>query len=111
VVRPGRAPPFRREARVARDSTDVAGVADDGLDAVRPRVGPRPRVNAYLHAALVQCLNRALDEALRATERRVALANDAESHRGAIVPVSSSNAITAANARSCGSVSRQAGEV
>src|SRR4029453_1500688 len=81
-----------REASVAPDAANVVGVADDGLYPTRRRSGPRSRIHAHFDAALLQRSDRALDEALRASERRVALAHDAEPHCGPVVPISSNKA-------------------
>ncbi len=85
--RAGRAASARRtaprEARVAPQAADVERVADHRHDAAARRLRPAARVDADLDAAGDERVDRALDEALGAAEGRVALADDAELHRGA----------------------------
>ena len=95
------------EARVAPQAAEMERIADDRLDAARAVLRPLARIYADLHAARDERVHRALDEALRAAERRVALADDAEPHRRGGSAVSASSSATAAATRASGSVSRQ----
>ena len=69
-----------REAPVAPQSTDIERVAQHGLDELQTCLRPLPRVKRYRDAALEQRFERRFHKALRTAVRRVALADDCESH-------------------------------
>lgn len=75
-----RLPHGTREACVAPQTTNVEWIANDGLQAAALGRRPLARVNADRNVALEQRVDCPLEKAFRATESRITLPNDAQSH-------------------------------
>src|SRR5450631_1704021 len=94
------------KAPIAPEAPDVERIADHRLDELQARLRPLSRVERYRDATLEQCLERAFDETLSASVRRVALADDGQAHYAPLGSVAASMSVRAACTRSTGSVVR-----
>ncbi len=88
------------EPGVAPKPADVEGIDDAGLDAT-PLRGPFARVERHGHAALRERFERAREESLGASERRVALADDGKPHQRGVSRATGADFVSGTDSATC----------